>query len=144
MSESVARIIVGIDGSETSRTALRWAVGAAQARNMPLEIVHTWQMIYPVEPMAGVGAVQFTPQELAAEAQRLLDETVAELVPPTVSSTRTLLEGPAGKTLVEHAKGSPMLVIGRHGHHGLLAALLGSVAEHVVHHATCPVVTVPS
>ncbi|MEZ5216093.1 MAG: universal stress protein [Ilumatobacteraceae bacterium] len=54
-------MVVGVDGSDISRKALRWAVTEAQLRHLPLEVVHVWQMIYPVEPMTGVGAIQFSP-----------------------------------------------------------------------------------
>ncbi|MEZ5258383.1 MAG: universal stress protein [Ilumatobacteraceae bacterium] len=149
MNDTVARntdrIVVGVDGSDISHQALRWAVGEAQLRHLPLEVVHVWQMIYPVEPMTGVGAIQFSPQQLATEAQALLGATVAETVP--TSGHRTAhgpTREPAGRTLVEHSKGADLLVIGRHGHHGLLAKLLGSIAEHVVHHADGPIVAIPA
>ena len=150
MNDTVARntdrIVVGVDGSDISRKALRWAVTEAQLRHLPLEVVHVWQMIYPVEPMTGVGAIQFSPQQLATEAQGLLDATVAETVPADagIELRTVLIEGPAGRTLVEHSKGADLLVVGRHGHHGLLAKLLGSVAEYVVHHADGPIVTIPA
>src|SRR3954469_9166851 len=36
------RVVVGVDGSEAGRVALRWALAEAQLRNVPLEVLHAW------------------------------------------------------------------------------------------------------
>jgi len=146
MDATNGRIVVGVDGSTASRHALEWAVEEARARKVPLEIVHAWQMVYAVEPMAGVGAMQFTPQELGAQAEATLDTMVEAGVPKDlgVDVTSTVAEGAAGRTLVERAADASLVVVGQHGHHPILSKLMGSVAEYVVHHADVPVVVVPS
>jgi nucleotide-binding universal stress UspA family protein len=100
-------------------------------------------MVYAVEPMAGAGAMQFSPQELAADAQACLDAVVDAADTDGVDVTRSVVEGAPGRALVDRSAGATMIVVGRHGHHPILAKLLGSVAEYVVHHAACPVVVVP-
>ena len=146
MTVNGARILVGIDGSETARHALEWALEEARLRKLPVEVVHAWQMVYAVEPMAGAGAMQFSPQELAADAQATLDEVVDSAVRPDgdVEIVRSVVEGSPGRSLVERADGAVMIVVGRHGHHPILAKLLGSVAEYVVHHSSCPVAVIPA
>lgn len=143
MTDTATRILIGVDGSETARHALEWALEEARARGLPLEVVHAWQMVYAVEPLAGAGAMQFSPTDLAADARVCLDAVVDAAAIDGVAITRTVVEGAPGRALVEHADGAAMIVVGRHGHHPILAKLLGSVAEYVVHHATCPVVVVP-
>lgn len=143
MTDTATRILIGVDGSETARHALEWALEEARARGLPLEVVHAWQMVYAVEPLAGAGAMQFSPTDLAADARVCLDAVVDAAATDGVAITRTVVEGAPGRALVEHADGAAMIVVGRHGHHPILAKLLGSVAEYVVHHATCPVVVVP-
>lgn len=145
VATTTARIVVGIDGSEASRKALRWAFEEAAVHALPLDVVCVWQMVYAVEPMVGMGAMQISPHELANQAELTAKETI-EAVRPTDSTVeyRTIVvEGVPGRTLVEQAEGATMLVVGRHGHHPILSKLLGSVAEYAIHHTSCPVVTIP-
>ncbi len=139
------RIVVGIDGSEASRRALHWAFEEAAIRELRLDIVCVWQMVYAVEPMVGMGAMQISPQQIASQAELTTKETIEAARPPgsTVQYRSIVVEGVPGRTLIEQAKGAAMLVVGRHGHHPILSKLLGSVAEYAIHHAEGPVVLVP-
>jgi len=53
-----------------------------------------------------------------------------------------VVQGGAGQVLVDAAEGAELLVVGCRGHGGLAEALLGSVSQHCVHHAPCPVVII--
>jgi nucleotide-binding universal stress UspA family protein len=53
-----------------------------------------------------------------------------------------VIEGNAADVLLDAAAGADLLVVGSHGHGGFMRALLGSVGQHCVHHATCPVVVI--
>ena len=53
-----------------------------------------------------------------------------------------VVQGPPAKVLLDAAKGADLLVVGSHGHGGFVGMLLGSVSQHVLHHAACPVVVV--
>jgi nucleotide-binding universal stress UspA family protein len=77
-------------------------------------------------------------------AQSVLDDAVAELEDSGVRVDQRLVEGPAGDVLVAAAADAELVVVGSHGRSGLAAALLGSVSQHVVRHAPCPVVIVRS
>jgi nucleotide-binding universal stress UspA family protein len=79
------------------------------------------------------------------EALALLDEFTSKLVPtdPAVDVRTSVEEGknPA-KVLIERSKEADLLVVGSRGHGGFVGMLLGSVSQHLVAHAECPVVVV--
>ena len=137
------RIVVGVDGSLTSREALRWAIAEGRLRRATVEAVHTWQdpnvTAYPF------AAAHFHPELIETAARRLLDEVVDgeedDGLPGPVE--KTLVCGGAAATLIDAAKGADLLVVGSRGRGGFAGLLLGSVSQHVVHHAPCPVVVVP-
>ena len=54
----------------------------------------------------------------------------------------TVVEGNAAQVLLDASAGAELLVVGSRGHGGFAEALLGSVGQHCVHHATCPVVVI--
>ncbi len=80
----------------------------------------------------------------AADAlpQRLLDELRDEAAGVEVT-TSTPVDSP-GAALLDAARGAVLLVVGSRGYGGFSARLLGSVSQHVAHHARCPVVIVPA
>lgn len=136
------RIVVGIDGSDSSRAALDWAHDEAARWNAALDVVHAWSYPYAY----GVdGAIAVPPQALADEATRLANDEVAALrtrkgaaVPVTI----VVEEGGAAHCLIDRAKDADMVVVGSRGHGGFVSLLVGSTADQVVHHAPCPVVVV--
>ena len=138
----VRKIIVGVDGSESSLTALLWALGEARLRKTEVEVIHSWSLTPMVDPM---GFASFVPiEELSAAATNVVDgmmKKVAEFVGPTKVTTK-IARGPAAATLIESAKDAELLVVGRRGHGGFMGLLLGSVAQQVAHHGPCPVVIV--
>ncbi len=119
------RIVVGIDGSETSRRALRWAVEEGRVRRAAVEVVHAWNMPYiGGHPFT---AAAFDPTVLHAAAHRVLDSTVDEEdtsglpQPPE----RILVNGSAAPAILETAKGADLVVVGSRGLGGFSGLLLG-------------------
>ena len=55
---NMQKIVVGVDGSESSITALRWALGEARLRDSEVEVIHTWSLTPMVDPM---GFASFVP-----------------------------------------------------------------------------------
>ena len=136
------KIVVGVDGSESSNTALRWALGEARLRNVEVEVVHTWSLTPMVDPM---GFASYVPVEEIETAAKIVVENVMKSVEEFVGKTKVstkITRGPAAATWLEAAKDAELLVVGRRGHGGFMGLLLGSVAEQVAHHAPCPVVIV--
>jgi nucleotide-binding universal stress UspA family protein len=134
-------IVVGVDGSEASVDALRWAVAEARLRGARVVAVHAWLFPDVVlrrrEPPPGY-------EELRRSAQEVLDaalESVAETA-AGVDVERRVVEGVPSEQLVAAAEGADMLVLGSRGLGGFAGLLLGSVSQQCAHHARCPVVIV--
>jgi nucleotide-binding universal stress UspA family protein len=141
-------IVVGVDGSDISQAALRWAAEEAQLRGARLVAVHAWAFI-PPQPMGDPGLLAMPAGDLAGQlsaeteaANTVLSDAVESLGGTGLEVDRRVVEGDPGEALVEESKGADLVVVGSHGRSGLTAALLGSVSRHVVDHAVCPVVVV--
>ena len=136
-------IVVGVDGSEPSQHALRWAVEEARLRQARIVAVHAWEL--PVMPVELMPAPHPNFVALLAEmkdaAEKLVEETVAKVVgdDATVVVEPTAIEWPAASVLIDAASGADLLVLGSRGHGGFVGLLLGSVTQHYVNHAPCPV-----
>jgi nucleotide-binding universal stress UspA family protein len=131
------RIVVGVDGFESSKAALRWAIHQAKLTGAVVEAVTAWHV------PAGTGWVPATDTpDYQEDARNVLCEAMAEMctLDPDVQVCPRVVEGRAGQVLVDVAEGADLLVVGSRGHGGLAEALLGSVGQYCVHHAPCPVV----
>ena len=142
-------IVVGVDESENSKAALRWAIDEARLRNVPVIAVHAWEAPI-VPPMMDVGPVPPGPmldlpevlQEVRKAAEELAERLVAEVAGDTsgVDVRPLAVEGRPASALVETAKGADLLVVGSRGLGGFKELVLGSVSHQVASHAPCPVV----
>lgn len=140
---SSPRIVVGVDGSEPSKRALRWALRQAQLTGASVEAIHAWD----VPLYAGVAPVIDTVGEgeaLVKAGEQILAESIAEVAgeQPAVPIRTRVLQGNPAAALLRAAKDAELLVVGSRGHGGFVGALLGSVSQYCVHHATCPVVVI--
>ena len=137
------RIVVGVDGSDESIAALRWARREAALRNASLRAIHAWAyptaVGFPTMRLVDIGVMRESSEALLADA---IAKATADS-PSTVSVDAVVTEGSAAQALLDASEGADLLVVGARGHGGFLGLVLGSVANQVVHHATCPVVIVP-
>lgn len=136
-------IVVGVDGSEHSRAALRWALQEASLRRAPVLAVHGWS-----QPMlaSGTFAATVPPTEAFEEgARELVDAELARAgdeAPGVAVESRTVCAGGA-RAVLEASSGASLVVVGARGRGGFAGLLLGSVSQQVAHHAECPVVVLP-
>ena len=142
----INHIVVGVDGSDTSRNALAWAYDEAGHHGASLVVLTTWHPpAMPMTPPYGNLPPEGYGDQPRQEALDLLERFTAELVPkdPAVDVRTSVEEGknPA-KVLIERSKEADLLVVGSRGHGGFAGMLLGSVSQHLVAHAECPVVVV--
>ncbi|MBV7669725.1 universal stress protein [Streptomyces halstedii] len=138
----MGRIVVGVDGSEQSIKALRWAVRQAELTGDSVEAVNSWE--YPATSWASMmpGLPEdFDPQAVATVA---LNEALEEALGAEGAADveKVVVIGNAAQSLLERAKGANLLVVGARGYSGFKATLLGSVSLHVTQHARCPVTVV--
>ena len=136
-----SRIVVGVDGSESSLAALRWAVRQAELTGAPLEIVSAWE--WPVS-YSGWETPPPPDYDPADEARRQLDKAVSAVLTPrdAIEVRRSVIEGHAAPVLEALSRTADLVVVGSHGHGELAGMLLGSVSQHCVTHCRCPVAVI--
>jgi nucleotide-binding universal stress UspA family protein len=142
---NIGRIVVGVDGSENSRAALRWAYDEAASHDASLIVVTAWHWppLPQASPYGSLPPEGYVTQP-RGEAMALLDLLTSGLAArtPGVGVRTVLEEGNPVKVLVEQSERADLLVAGPRGHGGFAGMLLGSVSHHLVAHANCPVVVV--
>jgi nucleotide-binding universal stress UspA family protein len=135
-------IVVGVDGSEASREALRWAVDHARLRGARVRVVHAWWAY----PMGGAHDLPgHAAGSLGGDARAAVDAFVTETFGGGLDvdlEIATVQGQQASAALIDAAKEADLLVVGSRGAGGFSSLLLGSVGQQVVHHASCPVVVV--
>jgi nucleotide-binding universal stress UspA family protein len=134
------RIVVGVDGSEHSHRALRWALEEAKLRHLGCTVVHAWHYsAAAANPYVGMPV-----PEVEDAAHQALQQDLALTTGSGVEVEGRLVEMSAADALIEASEGAEMLVVGSRGRGGIAAAVLGSVSSACVRHARCPVIVVPS
>lgn len=138
------RIVVGVDGSEFSTTALRLAGRMAASLNAPLEVITCLGT-------SDLFLASHLPEERTASTEEL-EETAKRLVEQSLERafgdarperlTRQVKFGPPAKVLIDESKDAQLLVVGRRGQGGFLAQVMGSVSGACAAHAQCPVLVV--
>ncbi|MEI7858569.1 MAG: universal stress protein [Acidimicrobiales bacterium] len=131
-------VIVGFDGSEASLGAVRWAADQAKRTGARLDLVTSWE--YP----SSWGNPIPLPDgyDPSADAQAILDPVVTLLHAdyPELDVRTHTIEGHPGDVLVEASRHGGLLVVASRGHRSFTGVVLGSVSQHCVTHANCPVV----
>jgi nucleotide-binding universal stress UspA family protein len=138
-------IVVGVDGSEGAKAALRFALDEAKLRQSRLRVVHTWQIRYSGGfGMEGFGPLVGADFEVRRAAEGVLHAVLQEAAPDAdgLVIERTVAEGGAATVLVDESRNADLLVVGSRGLGGFAGLLLGSVGQQCAHHAACPVVIV--
>lgn len=141
MSEgsSSAVVVVGVDGSDQSLVALRWAAKYVSAIGGTLRAVTAWHCptTYGIAP-------DWTDMDFVAEAQDQLKASLAQALgqSPGIPVETSVVEGQSAPVLLDAARDADLLVIGSHGHGRFAGMLMGSVTTHCAEHAPCSVVVV--
>ncbi|NJC72334.1 universal stress protein [Planosporangium thailandense] len=135
------KIVVGVDGSPASITALRWAAREAQRRGVELEVVLAYNSRLPGAPHR---TSPHPLKEAVDFASSLMDAAVAEArtVAPHVRVHGAATLGAAAPTLLDAARNALLLVVGSRGGGGFASLLAGSVSIRVAAEACSPVAVV--
>ncbi|MGH9092790.1 MAG: universal stress protein [Acidimicrobiales bacterium] len=134
---ATGHIVVGVDGSEASVSALRWAARQGGLTGAAVEVVACWE--WP--STYGWGMPVPADYHPDADAESALEQLVAGVraAHPDVAFVPRVVEGHPARVLVELSAGADLLVVGSRGHGEFAGMLLGSVSTHCVAHAHCPV-----
>ncbi|MFD7307891.1 universal stress protein [Promicromonospora sp. NPDC059942] len=144
-------VVVGVDGSPTSREAIRFAFDAAALRGAPLVAVHAWRDA----PAPALGRRESPGQ--AVQDQAVQDQDVQEhgaqalgrwladarADHPDVRVERVVAPDGPTAALLDRAQGAQLVVVGSRGRGGFRGLLLGSTSQALIYHAPCPVAVVP-
>jgi nucleotide-binding universal stress UspA family protein len=138
-------IVVGVDGSACARAALEFAAHEAALRKGRLRVVSAWD-IAPAVYSGGFapGLDQETIDAFRESAETVVRDALTDVkrLEPALESEGQTREGQAAEVLLDEARGAALIVVGNRGRGGFASLLLGSVSQHVVHHAPCPVLVV--
>lgn len=137
-------VVVGVDGSDNSAHALRWAAEYARKYELPLVAIAAWGL-----PVTGgyspyYGGQDDHSDELQDSTKTMLDTTIREAgLDENEVQAHAVRDHPA-HALLAAAKSARLLVVGARGHGGFVGMLLGSISQQCIQHAPCPVVVVPA
>lgn len=142
-------VVVGLDGSEHSKDALRWAAAEAARRETTLTAVLAWDLLGQQHAR---GAKGFDADYSSADALAALEEMVAEGLatadqttqPGTGEVRKEVVNDLPARALLSAAARAEVLVVGARGLGGFKGLLLGSVSHRCLVHSTCPTVVVRS
>jgi nucleotide-binding universal stress UspA family protein len=133
-------IVAGVDGSDSSLEALRWAARQAEVTGAALEVLASWE--YPTS--FGWAPPLPSDWDPEAETRKSLQEAIDTALGPdrSIEIRQTVVEEHAAPALVAASKHADLLVVGSRGHGEFVGMLIGSVSEYCVTQASCPVVVV--
>ena len=132
-------VIVGVDGSDPSLAALKFASEYTQNLKGSLRAISTWNS--PVGDAAL--SLSWSPEENAElELKRVSREVLGDPLPDWYDLT--VREGSAARTLLDESRSADVLIVGNRGHGGFVGLLLGSVSSQCAAHSSCPVIVVHS
>jgi nucleotide-binding universal stress UspA family protein len=134
------RIVVGVDESECAGRALSWAADVAERHGAELEALLSWGYLdqHGVEP-----GREFDPDYHEGDAAAALEAIVERVLGERAGAvTRRVDNDLASHSLVAASEDADLVVVGARGLGSIRGALIGSVSQHVLHHAACPVAVV--
>ncbi|NHC46089.1 universal stress protein [Motilibacter aurantiacus] len=138
-------IVVGTDGSDSSRDALLWAADAARRSGAGLRAVYAWDV--PAVSGLALGFVPEPDPDVSATAGREVTKQITHALAEAGFSDLPLevriRQGHAAQAILDESGDADLIVVGRRGSGGFAAAVMGSVSRYVSAHAARPVVVVP-
>ena len=138
------RVVVGVDALGNAAGALLWAAGEAAQRGATLCLVHALYFDGGSALIGSVGEPAVDPARSAYVRVLARAERQVHAVYPDVPVVAELVHGGTAEALIGASARADVLVVGTHGHGGLVGLVLGSVSQRVILHSHCPVVVVRS
>jgi nucleotide-binding universal stress UspA family protein len=141
LDTTTEHVVVGMDGSDNAKAALRWALEFAPA-GCTIRVVGAWEL----SPAATVGDLRH-PSELTQEAKRRFEVATDDVV-SSMSSEATIVRqfqyGQPAKTVLDADEQADLIVVGARGRGTIGAAILGSTSTRILHESAAAVVVVPA
>ena len=134
---TAAPVVAAVDGSEESRLALRWAFEYAQMAGAPVEAIIAWE----TPPTYGL-APSYDDVDFEKKAHETLEKTIRSVLGDSALVSLRVERGHPAPILIAVSERAQLLVVGSRGHGAFAGMLLGSVSQHCVHRAHCPVVVI--
>ncbi len=135
----MGRTVVGVDGSDRSKEALRWAGNQARLTEGTLHVVSAWDRSIPPTSLVPRPEPSDPVETLRHGMEGLVTDVLG--TSPDVEVRVDVVKSRPGPALVDAAKGADLLVVGFRGHRTVAGILHpGSVSLHCATHAPCPVV----
>jgi nucleotide-binding universal stress UspA family protein len=132
----MGKIVVGVDGSDHSIAALQWAVDEGRLRGWSVRVLAMWEFPNAFNP---VTLLTLEADPFVAEARHALDRALEAVDLEGADVSTDVIEGPAAEHLVSASRYADLVVVGSRGRGGFTGLLLGSVSQHLVSYAKCPV-----
>jgi len=132
------RIVVGVDGSDPSKLALRWAARTAAAEDARIDAVMVWQV--PTLAYRSIGPIIDMQDATENALMHAVDDVFGERRPNDMQLRA--LQGGAASVILDASRDALMVVVGSRGRGGFAGLLLGSVSAKIAEHAECPVLIV--
>ena len=140
------RVVVSLDGSDTSEQALPAATELARSLNVPLHLIRVadlaWLSLGASDAALEYAALGDTVGQEEQEARNYLAAREKELTSNGLTVTTEVRTGFAAREIIAASKPDDLLVMASHGRSGPARWLLGSVAEDVTRRAACPVLLI--
>ena len=136
--DHTGKIVVGVDGSASSLAALRQASRQARLTGDELHAYIAWH--FPANYGWAAEGIEFADDARSTLEQAITDAALDDTATQQVH--RHVVEGHPAWVLLNASDGADLLVVGSRGHGGFTGMLLGSVSQHAVAHAHCPVLVV--
>ena len=140
-SSALRRVVIGVDGSDNSKAALRW-IHAFAPLDCELVAVHAWEPAGAGLPGLGADTYQLLSEASETQFNTAISEVEGELGEPN-RFTKVFETGHPGGVLADQAADADLVVVGASGHRGALGTVLGSTTNWVIHHLSCPAAVVP-
>ncbi|MFE0020857.1 universal stress protein [Amycolatopsis sp. NPDC059021] len=136
-------VVVGLDGSADSVSALAFACEEASWRRARLVAVHTWNPAL-ADGKPRPHPLDLDPAEVDREERRVLAEQLAgwQEKYPEIAIDRVVACGRPVRTLLDRADRAQLLVVGSRGLGGFRGMMLGSTSQAVLAHSPCPVAVI--
>jgi nucleotide-binding universal stress UspA family protein len=133
-------LVVGVDGSDQGRMALRWAAAVGAAAGVPVRAAQSW--IHPRSAVLPIAPVPVSADEMDDQTREAIKAAATDALGSPDAVTASVLRGPPAAALLQTVSPDSVLVLGSRGLGGFKGLLLGSVSQECVEYASCPVVVV--